>query len=81
MQVHFDNFALKLNLYILNYVYGNNFHSKINKNCKNKQFNGCAFENFHIHMIHKYIVYIYVKKNVHKYQHLIDFKNFKLQLF
>ena len=58
MQVHFDNFALKLNLHILNCVYGNNFHSKINKNCKNKQFNGCAFENFHIHMIHKYIVYI-----------------------
>ena len=58
MQVHCDNFALKLNLYILNYVYGNNFHSKINKNCKNKQFNGCAFKNFHIHMIHKYIVYM-----------------------
>ena len=51
MQVHFDNFALKLNLHILNCVYGNNFHSKINKNCKNKQFNGCAFENFHIHII------------------------------
>ena len=58
MQVHFDNFALKLNLHILNCVYGNNFHSKINKNCKNKQCNGCAFENFHIHMIHKYIVYM-----------------------
>ena len=55
MQVHFDNFALKLNLHISNCVYGNNFQ---NKNCKNKQFNGCAFENFHIHMIHKYIVYI-----------------------
>ena len=25
---------------------------------KNKQYNGCAFENFYIHMIHKYIVYI-----------------------
>ena len=31
---------------------------KLIKNCKTKQFNGCAFENFHIHMIHKYIVYI-----------------------
>ena len=34
MQVHFDNFALKLNLHISNCVYGNNFQSKINKNCK-----------------------------------------------
>ena len=48
MQVHFDNFALNLNLHILNCVYENNFHSKINKNCKNKQFNGCAFENLKI---------------------------------
>ena len=43
MQVHFDNFALKRNLHILKYVYGDNCHSKINKNCKNKQDNGCAF--------------------------------------
>ena len=50
MQVHFDNFALKLNLHILNCVYGNNVHSKISKNCKKKQFNGCAFENFHIYI-------------------------------
>ena len=48
MQVHFDNFALNLNLHILNCVYENYFHSKINKNCKNKQFNGCAFENLKI---------------------------------
>ena len=46
MQVHFDNFALNLNLLILNCVYGNNFHSK-----KNKQFNGCAFENFKIKIV------------------------------
>ena len=32
MQVHFDNFALNLNLHILNCVYENNFHSKSNKN-------------------------------------------------
>ena len=31
MQVHFDNFALNLNLHILNCVYENNFHSKIVK--------------------------------------------------
>ena len=31
MQVHFDNFAVKINLHILNCVDGNNFHSKINK--------------------------------------------------
>ena len=43
MQVHFDNFALNLNLHILNCVYENNCHSKINK-----QFNGCAFENLKI---------------------------------
>ena len=55
MQVNFDNFALKGNLHILKCVNGNNFHSKINKSCKNKQDNGCAFENFHIHMIYKYI--------------------------
>ena len=46
MQVHFDNFAVKINLHILNCVYGNNFHSKILKNCK--QFNGCAFEDLKI---------------------------------
>ena len=54
MQVHFDNFALNLKLHILNCVYGNNFHSKINKNCKkkkNKQVNGCAFENFKIKIV------------------------------
>ena len=45
MQVHFDNFAVKINLHILNCVDGNNFHSKINKICKIKQFNGCASEN------------------------------------
>ena len=48
MQVHFDNFAVKINLHILNCVDGNNFHSKINKICKIKQFNGCASENLKI---------------------------------
>ena len=38
---------------------------KLIKIVKNKQVNECAFENFHIHMIHKYIVYIYVKENVY----------------
>ena len=38
--------------YILKYIYGDNFHSKMNLNCKNKQDNGCAFENNHIHMIY-----------------------------
>ena len=55
MQVHFNNLALKRNLHILKCVYGKNVHSKINYNCKNKQDNGCAFENFYIHMICKYI--------------------------
>ena len=55
MQVHFDNIAIKRNLHVLKCVYGNNIHSKINENCKNKQDNGCAFQNFHIHMVYKYI--------------------------
>ena len=55
MQVHFDKLAMKRNLHILKYVYGDNYNSKINLNCENKQDNGCAFENKHIHMVYKYI--------------------------
>ena len=38
---------------------------KLIKIGKNKQDNGCAFENKHIHMLYKYIKYIYVKENVY----------------
>ena len=58
MQVHFNKFALKRNLNILKCVYGHSFNSKINHNCGNKQDNGCAFENKHIHSLYKYKVYI-----------------------
>ena len=65
MQVHLNKLAIKRNLNILKRVYRYNFNSKINLNHKNKQDNGCAFENKHIHMLYKYIKYIYVKENVY----------------
>ena len=64
---------MKRNLNILKCVYGYNFNSKINENCENKQDNGCAFENKHIHRLNKHMKYIYVKENVYNCKDLIDF--------
>ena len=38
---------------------------KLIKIVENKQDNGCAFENKHIHRLYKYMKYIYVKENVY----------------
>ena len=59
MQVHFDNFSLKrklafIELYCIVFMETISI-VKLIKIVKNKQDNGCVSENFHIHMIYKYI--------------------------